>query len=90
MKIENLGYSKIAVKKTDIDNIKIEINSLYYLEAPVEEGKTVGSAKVQINNKTIANLDIKNKKIIEKKNIFDYFIDFLSLVPWLFYKNLLL
>jgi hypothetical protein len=28
--------------------------------------------------------------VIEKKNIFDYFIDFLSLVPWLLYKNLLL
>ena len=28
--IESLGYSKIAIKKTDIDNIKMEINSLYY------------------------------------------------------------
>ena len=81
LEIENLDYSKIAVKKTEIDNIKIEINSLYYLEAPVEEGKIIGSAKVQINEKTIANLNIKNKQMIEKKNIFDYFIDFLSLVP---------
>ena len=61
--------------------MKIEINSLYYIEAPVEEGRVIGSAKVQIAGKTIANLSIKNKQIIEKKNIFDYFIDFLSLVP---------
>ena len=81
LEIENLDYSKIAVKRTDIDNVKIEINSLYYLEAPVEEGRVIGSAKVQIAGKTIANLSIKNKQIIEKKNIFDYFIDFLSLVP---------
>ena len=81
LEIENLDYSQIAVKKTEIDNVKIEINSLYYLEAPVEEGKIIGSAKVQINEKTIANLNIKNKQMIEKKNIFDYFIDFLSLVP---------
>lgn len=79
--IESLGYSKIAIKKTDIDNIKMEINSLYYLEAPVEKGKIIGNAKIQINGETIANLNIKNKQIIEKKNIFDYFIDFLSLVP---------
>lgn len=81
LEIENLNYSKIAVKKTEIDNVKIEINSLYYLDAPVEEGRIIGNAKVQINGKTIANLNIKNKQMIEKKNIFDYFIDFLSLVP---------
>lgn len=79
--IESLDYSKIAIKKTDIDNIKMEINSLYYLEAPVEKGKIIGNAKIQINGETIANLNIKNKQVIEKKNIFDYFIDFLSLVP---------
>lgn len=79
--IESLGYSKIAIKKTDIDNIKMEINSLYYLEAPVEKGKIIGNAKIQINGETVANLNIKNKQVIEKKNIFDYFIDFLSLVP---------
>ena len=67
--------------KEEIDNVKIEINSLYYLDAPVEEGRIIGNAKVQINGKTIANLNIKNKQMIEKKNIFDYFIDFLSLVP---------
>lgn len=81
LEIENLNYSKIAVKKTEIDNVKIEINSLYYLDAPVEEGRIIGNAKVQINGKTIANLNIKNKQMIEKKNIFDYFIGFLSLVP---------
>ena len=81
MEIENLDYSKIAVKKTEIDNVKIEINSLYYLEAPVEEGKIIGNAKVQINEKTIANLNIKNNQTIEKKGIFDYFMEFLSLIP---------
>ena len=81
LEIENIDYSKIAIKKTDNDNVKIEVNSLYYLDAPVEKGEIIGNAKVQIAGKTIANLSIKNKQIIEKKNIFDYFIDFLSLVP---------
>lgn len=45
----------------------MEINSLYYLEAPVEKGKIIGNAKIQINGETIANLNIKNKQVIEKR-----------------------
>lgn len=40
----------------------MEINSLYYLEAPVEKGKIIGNAKIQINGETIANLNIKISK----------------------------
>ena len=81
LEIENLKYNKIAVKKEDIDNVKIEINSLYYLEAPVEENQVIGSAKVQIGDKIIGTLNIYNTKSIPKKKIFDYFIDFLLILP---------
>ena len=81
LEIEELGYEKIAVKKEEKDKIKIEVKSLYYLEAPVLEKQCIGNVKVQINNKTLATLNIFNTKMIEKKKIFDYFIDFLSLVP---------
>ncbi len=40
--------------------MKIEINSLYYLEAPVEEGRVIGSAKVQIAGKN--NSQFKHKE----------------------------
>ncbi len=81
LEIENMENTEIAIKKSNIDNIEIEINSLYYLEAPVEKNKIVGNIKVKIKGETIANLSIFNTEEIPKKDIFDYFIDFLSLVP---------
>ncbi|MGN1269529.1 MAG: D-alanyl-D-alanine carboxypeptidase family protein [Clostridia bacterium] len=81
LEIEELKYPKMAVENNKIDNLKIEINSLYYLEAPVEEKQIIGSAKIKIDNKTIATLNIINTQKIEKKQILDYFIEFLSLVP---------
>ena len=81
LQIEDLKYSKMAVNKKDIDKINIEINSLYYLEAPVYENQIIGNVKVKIGDETIAILNIYNKELINKKDIFDYFIDFLSFVP---------
>lgn len=81
LEIENMKNTEMAIKKSNIDNIEIEINSLYYLEAPVEKNKIVGNIKVKIEGETIANLSIFNTEVILKKGIFDYFIDFLSLVP---------
>lgn len=81
LQIEELKYSKMAVNKKDIDKINIEINSLYYLEAPVYENQIIGNVKVKIGDETIAILNIYNKELIHKKDIFDYFIDFLSFVP---------
>ena len=57
------------------------MNSLYYLEAPVQEKQIIGSVKIQIKDKTIGTLNIQNQKVIEKKGINDYFMDFLSLLP---------
>ena len=71
----------MAIKKTQIDNIHIEVNSLYYLEAPVIENQVIGNVKIKIADTTIGTLAIQNTKTIEKKNIKDYFIDFLSLLP---------
>lgn len=81
LQIRQLTYPEIAIKKTQKDNITIEINSLYYLEAPVKQNDVIGSVKVQIDGKTIAVLDIYVQEQVDKKEILDYFIDFLSLVP---------
>ena len=69
------------MKSTQKDNVVVEINSLYYLESPVKENAVVGSAKIQLQGKTIATLDIMTKEEIEKKDIWDYFREFLSLAP---------
>lgn len=81
IQLEEMPYKTMIVKNTEIDNINLEINSLYYLEAPVQEKQTIGNVKIQIKGKTIGTLNIQNQKAIGKKEIKDYFMDFLSLLP---------
>jgi len=77
--LQQIDYSKMAIKNTKIDNIKIEINSLYYLEAPVQEKKVIGNLKVIIGDEMIEVLEIYNKEEVRKRQIQDYMIEFLKL-----------
>ena len=81
IELEEMPYKMMTIKNTEVDNIDLEINSLYYLEAPVQEKQTIGNVKIQLKDKTIGTLNIQNQKVIQKKEIKDYFMDFLSLVP---------
>lgn len=81
IQLEEMPYKTMTIKNTEVDNIELEMNSLYYLEAPVQEKQIIGNVKVQIKDKTIGTLNIQNQKVIEKKSVNDYFIDFLSLLP---------
>lgn len=78
LEIEKLDYEKMAIKNTQIDNINIEINSLYYLEAPVEKGKVIGNLKIMIGEEVIEVLEIYNNEEIQKKKIEDYLVEFLK------------
>lgn len=79
--LEELEYETMAVKNTQIDNIKTEINVLHYLEAPTEKNRIIGNLKVMIGDETIEVLNIHTKKEIKKKGIKDYMKEFLELVP---------
>ena len=79
LELEELNYEQIAVKNTELDNIDIEINMLYYLEAPVEERKIIGNLKIMIGDKIIEVLEIYNTMEIRKREIKDYMIEFLKL-----------
>lgn len=79
LEIEKMAYEKMAIKNTQIDNIHLEINSLFYLETPVEEKQTIGSVKVMIGEETIDTLNIYAKEEIRKKNVTDYLLKFLEL-----------
>lgn len=81
LQLEEMENKTMAIKNTEVDNITLEINSLYSLEAPVLEKEVIGNIKIKLKDKTIGTLSIQNKKTIDKKNIKDYFIDFLSLLP---------
>ncbi len=81
IELEEMQNKKMAVKNTDIDNIGIEVNSMYYLEAPVEKGQVIGNVKVQLKGETIAILAIQSQNGVNKKDIKDYFMDFFAILP---------
>lgn len=76
--LEELNYENMAVKNTQVDNIKIEINAIYELEAPVEEKKTIGNVKIMVGEDIIEILEIYNKEMIRKKEVRDYLIQFFT------------
>lgn len=71
--LTDLDNDVVPIKKSEKDNINIDINSLYYFEAPVEVGTIIGSLKVDLNENTIDVVEIKNAYTVEKKDIWDYF-----------------
>ncbi len=81
LKINELPYEEIAIKKSEKDSIVTNFTCLYYLEAPVNKNQIIGSVKIQIKDKIIGNLDIIAESSIQKKEVLDYIIEFLKLVP---------
>lgn len=70
-----LGEIKIKKLLTNKE-ISIEINSLNYLEAPVEKGCRIGTMTIKNGNDIIEEIDVKAKLAVERRNIFDYFCMF--------------
>ena len=77
LKLEDINFEKMAVKDTQLDNITIEINSLYYLEAPIEKNRVIGNVKIMLGKDTIGVLQIYNRNEIEKKDVKSYLMEFL-------------
>ena len=80
MRLKGLEYTKMAVKNTEVDNINVDVNCLYFLEAPVEANKKIGTLKVKIGNETIQIVDIVVETEIKRKEITDYFCQFLEVI----------
>ena len=78
LKMQEINYDKIAIKNTQVDNIHIEINVVYNLEAPVGENQIIGNMKIMLGNEVIEVLDIYSKETIEKKNVKNHFMEFLK------------
>ena len=71
----------IPIKIGEERNIKIEINAIYNYEAPVEDGRKIGNIIVKNNEEIIDSIDIICSKAVEKKNIFSYLIELISVIP---------
>lgn len=78
LKLRKIKNEVIPVKKSDIDNINIEINCLYYLKAPIEKGDVIGNLKITLNEEVVEVVDIVNNEEIKKKDRKDYFLEFLK------------
>ena len=78
--LEELTYENMAISKTEVDKIEIEVNSIFYLKAPVQQNKIIGNVKVMVNGETIEVLDIMVNTEIQKREIKDYLLEFMEIV----------
>lgn len=78
--LDELDFETMAVKKTDVDKVEIEVNSIFYLEAPVSKNQVIGNAKVTLNGEVIDILQMCTKEEIRKKEMQDYLVEFMLLI----------
>ena len=78
--LEELAFKQMAVEKVKIDKIDIDVNSIFYFEAPVLENQIIGNLKVKIGNDEIELLNIYSEEEIRKKEIWDYLKEFANIV----------
>ena len=71
----NLQNDVVVVRKQDLDNIKIEINSIFEFEAPVENNTIVGKLKVMVKDDVIDVEDVYIENYVAKKDVYDYFFE---------------
>lgn len=81
LELEEIHKKIIPIKIGEERNIKIEINAIYNYEAPVEEGRKIGNIIVKNNEEIIDSIDIICSKAVEKKDIFSYLIELISVIP---------
>lgn len=78
--LEKPKKSVMAVRKDNIDKIDIEVNSLFYMEAPVAKDQVIGNLRVIINGEEIEVLEIRAIREVKKKEIEDYLQEFLNVL----------
>lgn len=71
----------IPIKNDEEENIKIQVNAINNYEAPVEENTKIGNLIVKKDDEIIETVDIICVKKINKKNVIDYFIEFIGILP---------
>lgn len=68
----NYDYELITVKNGDTEKIKIQIEYVEQLEAPVQQNTEIGQMHIIIENKEIMTIPILIKEKIDKKSIWSY------------------
>ncbi len=72
----NLENTTIPINKSDISLLKININANKFLYAPISKDTVIGHIDVETNDDIIVSVDILTSDTIEKKNFFNYSLEF--------------
>ena len=79
--LEENNISLYPVKKDNVKDVKIEKEVQNELISPVEKNTEIGKIIVKIEDKIIYELKIYTRNSIPKKNVFDYYKDFIYNMP---------
>lgn len=71
-KLEEQLNNYITIKNTQENDVKIEINTLNYYEAPLQEGTTIGVLTVKVSGQVRLIKNIQVAQTVEKKNMINY------------------
>lgn len=71
-------YEVFPIKNGDLDTIKIQIEVLEQIEAPIEINMEIGRLHVIIDNKEIMRIPIVTERSIERKEIWKYFCEIMG------------
>ena len=71
-KLEEQLNKYITIKNTQENDVKIEINTLNYYEAPLQEGTTIGVLTVKVSGQVKLIKNIQVVETVEKKNMINY------------------
>lgn len=77
LKLSNIPYTVYPIKKGEEKNLECIIDVVNYAKAPINEGEILGSLEYRLGEKVICNIDIACDSIIPKKQVRDYFLNFL-------------
>ena len=69
---EEFHYSKFPINKSNIKDIRIQINCTYEFDSPLLENTLIGNICGSVKDTDIFELNIYTKKTIPKKNTFFY------------------
>lgn len=74
--LKDLPIKSIITNK----NINVEITSLSYLEAPIEENTRIGTVTIKNGENIIEEIEIVTREKVKRKNPIDYLITFCKVV----------
>lgn len=72
LELNKLENEIIPMKAEQENNIRITINTITQIEAPIEKGQKIGTLSINIDDEVIENVDIVCEEKIEKKSWIDY------------------